>query len=447
MSYGVLALMILGTIIGGLLQNSVNTVLPNIMAEASVTVGQGQWLVSIFGLCLGIVVPLAAYFVRRFDMKSLFLVAMALFTVGTFLIAVAPDFAPMLIGRLLEGVGTGIMFPLIQVAVFQNYPRERWGTIMGVCGLAFGFAPNIGPTIAGIFAQAWGWRSIFWACGILSAAVTLAMLLLLPHMPGKGSAQRLDWPSVALSSIAFGGVLYGLTSATDEGFISAFCLVPLICGIACLVLFIVRQRRIPNPLWDLDAFHNRDFSVGTIMICLLFAAFISVTLVLPLGLMEVQGFSTLEAGMSLLPGALAALIMNPLSGIAMDRIGTRPVICLGAVLLLAGSIPMMQLGELNDLGYIMLLQGVRALGISTLIQPISTWSVRTLTGPLIPDGTAISNTLRQVAGSFGVSIAVLLMSIGGAVGSVSAFGVDLAIAFSTICTAILLALSLVYVRS
>ena len=143
---------------------------------------------------------------------------------------------------------------------------------------------------------------------------------------------------------------------------------------------------------------------------------------------------------------IAALIMNPLSGIMMDRIGVRPVICIGSVLLLAGTIPMMWLAQMDDLALIMLLQGIRTFGISSLIQPIGTWSVRSLHGRLIPDGTSISNTLRNVAAAFGTSIMVLLMSIGGPIGGVSAFGVDAAIAFSAVCSAILLVLSFSFVR-
>lgn len=446
MSYGVLALMVVGTVFGGLLQNAVSTILPDIMADTGVTVGMAQWLVSIFQLCLGIVIPLVAFFVRRFDMRFLFLLSMTSFTAGTFLIAVAPNFPLMFLGRTLEGIGTGITFPLIQIAVFQSYPRERWATIMGVAGLAFGFAPNIGPSIAGLLADVWGWRAMFWASGAGAAAVTALMIAFLPRITVDDPARPLDWPSVTLSTLGFGGTLVGLTNATDTGLGSIDCLLPLGIGVACLVAFLVRQRRITNPLWDLDAFLNREFAVGTICICLLFSAFVSVTLVLPLGMQEVQGFSTFEAGLSLLPGALAALIMNPLSGVLMDRYGTRPVVCVGSVLLFVGTIPMLQLAQMTDLAQIMLWQGVRAFGISSLIQPFTTWSVRTLAGRLVPDGTSISNTLRQVAGAFGVAISVMLMAMGGAAGSVSAFGVDAAIAFSALCSGVLMALAFAFVR-
>ena len=446
LSYGVLALLVVGTVFGGLLQNATSTVLPAIMADTGVSVGTGQWLVTMFQLCLGVVIPIVAFLVRRFDMKSLFLFSMALFTAGTFLVAGAPGFELIFAGRVLEGLGAGIMFPLIQVVVFQNYPRNRWGTIMGIVGLAFGFAPNIGPTIAGVMADAWGWRSMFWAAAVGSALLFAIMAVAVPRGLVHGEARALDWPSVGLSTLGFGGLLASFTNATDAGPASLACLLPLAVGSACLVAFLLRQRRIANPLWDLDAFRDRDFTVGTIMICLLFSAFVGVTLALPMGMQQVGGFSVLEAGLALLPGTIAALIMNPLGGVLMDRVGARPVICMGSVFLLAGSIPMVQLGEMDSLALIMALQGIRAFGISSLIQPISTWSVRSLAPALIPDGTSISNTLRQVAGALGTSIMVLLMSLGGALGSVSAFGVDAAIAFSALCSAVLLVLAFAFVR-
>lgn len=444
--YGVLAILVTGTLFGGLLQNAVNTVLPAIMDQTGVSVGTSQWLVTIFQLCLGVVIPLVAFLVRRFSIRWLFIVSMILFSVGTFMIAATTSFAVMFIGRVLEAIGAGVMMPLIQVAVFQNYPRERWGTIMGICGLAFGFAPNIGPTIAGICTQYWGWSSMFWGAAVGSVVVMLVMVVVLPHDTPQDEPRALDWPSVTLSTLGFGGVLLGFTNATDAGLASLDCLLPLAIGSVCVVVFLFRQRRIRNPLWDLSTFHDRDFTVGTIMICLLFSAFVAVTLVLPLGLQKVQGFDALQAGLSLLPGTVAALIMNPLSGILMDRIGVRPVICFGSILLVAGTIPMLQLGETYDLAYIMLLQGIRTFGISSLIQPISTWSVRSLVPSLVADGTSISNTLRMVAAAIGTSVSVLLMAIGGVTGSVSAFGVDTAMAFSLVCSVALLVLSFAFVR-
>ena len=133
--YGVLALMVLGTILGGLLQNAVSTVLPAIMQETDVSVGTAQWLVTMFQLCLGIVIPLVAFLVRRFDVKDLFFWSTALFAAGTFLVAAGNSFLLIFLGRFLEGIAAGVSFPLIQVVVFQNYPRNRWGTICssGAC--------------------------------------------------------------------------------------------------------------------------------------------------------------------------------------------------------------------------------------------------------------------------------------------------------------------------
>lgn len=444
--YAALTVMVLGTVMGGLLQNAVSTVLPAIMVETDVTVGVAQWLVTVFQLCLGIIVPLVAFLVRRFNVRDLFAFSMALFAAGTYLVAVAPSFEFLFAGRVLEGVGAGIGFPLVQVVVFRNFPRNRWGTIMGVIGLAFGFAPNVGPTVAGIFADLWGWRSLFWAVAVACTIITALMLALIPKQMAATDERVLDWPSVALSTIGFGGVLMGFANASDAGFASIQCLVPLVVGTLGLVVFVHRQRSISNPLLDLDSFLDRNFTVGTIMVCLLFAAFIGVTLVLPVGLQQVHGYDALHAGLALLPGTIAALLMNPLSGVLLDKYGPRFIICLGGVLLVVGTIPLMWLSAIDELWMVMLFQGIRTFGISSLIQPISTWSVRSLAPNLIPDGTSISNAVRQVAAALGTSVMVMLMSLGALAGEVTAFGVDAAMVFSAACSAVLCILGFVFVK-
>lgn len=446
LGYGALALMVLGTMFGGMLQNAINTVLPSIMGELSVSVGTAQWLVNSMQLCLGVVIPLVPFLARRFHVKALFLFSMALFAAGTFLIAAGDSFGVLFAGRVMEGISAGIAFPLIQVVVFQSYPRNRWGTIMGVVGLAFGFAPNVGPTVAGIFSDLWGWRSLFWLSAAAVSLLTVAMAFVLPRLRADSKAKPLDWLSVMLSTVGFGGILTALTNASGFGFASLQSALPLAVGAAALVAFCLRQLRIPNPLLDLRAFRNRDFTVGTIMVCLLFSSFIGVTLVLPVSLQSIHGFTELEAGLALFPGTIAALVMNPLSGVLLDRSGPRFIICLGSVLLLAGTIPFFWLDQISDLWLAMLLQGVRTFGISSLIQPISTWSVRSLMPPLVPDGTAISNTVRQVTGAFGTSIMVLLMSFGSATGDVTAFGADAAMFFSGLCSLALLVLAFAFVR-
>ncbi|WP_283170101.1 DHA2 family efflux MFS transporter permease subunit [Curtanaerobium respiraculi] len=446
LSYLALAVMVVGTSLGGMSQTGMNTALPQIMSDTGVSVGVSQWLVTLFQLCLGITMPTVAFLSKRFTAKSLFIASTALFALGSFIIAAAQTFPSMVVGRVLEGIGAGVQMPLVQMVVFAHYPRERWGTIMGFAGLAFGFSPNIGPMLVGVFIQSMGWRSAFVFFGALSLLIALIEVAALHSETVSGDALPLDIFSLLLSIAGFGILLLGFANVSDYGFASWETLVPLAVGLAGTAAFFAREVRVPHPLLDMAVFRDRDFTVGTIMVCLLFCAFIGVTLVIPLGLQKVQGFSALEAGMALLPGTVSAFIVNPLSGILYDRFGARPVICVGALLLVVGTVGMHDLGSMTDLWVIMGWQAVRAFGISALIQLLSTWSVHRLDAGLIADGTSVSNAFRQVAAAAGTSIMVILMAIGGSPGSITALGVDVAVFFSFVCSTILCVLAFAFVK-
>lgn len=445
-SYFALALMVLGSSLGGMAQTGMNTALPSVMYDLGITTDVAQWLITVFQLMLGIVMPLVAFLLRRFSTKRLFITSSLMFSAGSVVIALAAGFPLMFLGRVLQSVAVAIMFTMVQVVVFRKFPRERWGTIMGFVGLAMGFAPNIGPTIMGVLIQTWHWRGAFWCFAAISAAIALMACLAMRKSTTQHGATGLDALSLVASTLAFGGLLLGVSNISSYGFASLQCAIPLVVGIASMVWFVHRESRISNPLLSLKPFKNRDFTLGTIMSCLLFSAFIGVTLVLPLELQSVHGRSALEAGMSLLPGTVAAFVMNPVSGILYDRIGARRVVCVGSLLLFVGTVGMLDLGNMDSLVMVMAWQAVRAFGISSLIQPLTTWSLHALDGSIVADGTSVSNAVRQIAAAFGTSIMVLLMAVGGEAGSVTAFGVDCAMVFSLACSLVLMVMSFACVK-
>lgn len=446
-SYTSFVLMTFAATFGGLTQNIMNTALPALMAEVGISVTSGQLLTTVFPLCLGVVIPLVAFLSRRFSSRALVNVALLLFLAGSLLIAVAQTFPALLLGRILEGVATGILVPLVQVVVLQVYPQSRWGLLMGIVGIAMGFAPNVGPTIGGIFTDTWGWRSCFWFLSAFSCALLLAMLIWFrPTSITEDNPPKLDWASVVLSSVGFGSLLMGFSNASSYGFAEPESLGFIIVGIVVVVLFCVRQLRIANPLLDLRTFQDRNFTVGTIMVCLLFCAFIGITLVIPMQLQTVEHFTALEAGLVLLPSSFVAALMSPLSGALVDRIGVRPVAITAAAVLCVGTGMMLDLGHCTDLTYITIAQSVRQFGIASLIMPLTVWSVRKLKGHMVADGTSVTNALRQVAASLSTALMVLLMAGGGASGSVTPDGVNAAMFFSLGCAVVLLALALFTVR-
>ncbi len=445
-SYAGLAVLLCGGMLGGLTQTAMNTTLVSVMAELGMSVALSQWLVNAFPLVLGIVIPLSAHLSRRMSARSQFLLAMGCYLAGTAVLLPAQSFALLLVGRILQGVSAGILFPLMQVVVFAQFPLERRGTIMGFVGLTFGFAPNIGPTIAGAFTTAFGWRSAFAFLCVFALCVTVLGFFLIKRTPAVGQARSLDAASVALSSFGFGGLLMGFTNAADFGIASAECIAPFAVGAIAMVAFCVRQARIENPLMDLRAFKVREFTVGTVILGLVFCANIGTALVIPLELQAVHGFSALDAGLALLPGTITAVVVNPASGMIMDRAGARRVTCVCAAMLVVGSAAMVGLGDMTSLPQVMFWQLVRQIGISGVIMPVNTWSLNALPPELMPDGNSLTNTLRQVAAAIGTAVMVLLMTGGVPNGDVTAAGVNSAMLFGLLCVALLAVLSFAYVR-
>jgi EmrB/QacA subfamily drug resistance transporter len=352
----------------------------------------------------------------------------------------------LFVGRAVEGVATGILMPLVQVVVFTRFPSQRWGTIMGFVGLTFGVAPNLGPTIGGAVTAVWSWRVFFLGALALSLVAMAAMAKLLASGRAGDGAVTMDAPSLLLSILGFGGLLLGVSNAASAGFASAACLAPTAVGAVFVVAFVRREKRVQNPMLNMSVFSDRDFSLGTVMVSLLFCAFIGVALVLPLELQSLHGFDAMQAGMALLPGTVAAFIMAPVGGMLTDRVGARVVCAMGSVLLTVGTVLMLHLSTIDSLGQVMVLQAVRAFGISSLVVPYTTWSVHGLPHEIVADGTSISNAARQIAAAIGTSSMVLLMAGGATDGSVTAAGVDAAMLFSLVLTVAMTVLTFVFVK-
>lgn len=447
-SYLSFALMVFAATFGGLTQNIMNTALPSLMQDIGINVTSGQLLTTLFPLCLGVVIPLVAFLSRRFSSKALTLAALSCFLAGSLVIAVSHSFPLIVIGRILQGASTGILVPLVQVVVLALYPKERWGLLMGIVGIAMGFAPNIGPTIGGAFTQFLGWRSCFWFLSAFSLLLLTATLIWFnPRDITEKNPPRLDWPSLIFSSVGFGGLLMGFSNASSFGFSAPESFGFIIVGAAVVAVFCVRQLRIPNPMLDLRTFQNRSFRVGTIMVCLLFCAFIGITLVIPMQLQTVEHFSALEAGLVLLPSSFVAAVMSPVSGALVDRFGARKVSIAACAVLCIGTAMMLDLGHCADLGYISLAQSLRQFGIASLIMPLTVWSIRQLKGRMVADGTSVTNALRQVAASLSTAIMVLLMAGGVAGGNATPEGVNAAMALSLAIAVVMLIMAAATIRS
>ena len=444
--YALFAIVMLAGAFGNLSQTAVNAMMPGILGEFGVDVGLGQWLTTSYMLVLGVTVPVATFFSRRFSIRQHVFIALGFFCAGSLLDCIAVDFWMLLGGRVLQAVSTGLLMPLMQTIAMTKFPTDRRSTAMGIAGIAMGFAPNIGPTIGGAMIFSFGWRSFFYL--LLAAVIVLAAataLCIAAEKPADGAA-KLDAVSLMQSTLGFGGLLLAFSNASGFALTSPFIWVPLVLGILFLVLFVRRQNRVDDPLINMGIFKSRQFTSGFMALNFLHASFMGITLVSPLYIEGLCGGTSLDAGIVLLPGTLAALFLNPVAGALVDRIGIRPVVMVSGVLLAFGSIIMVFVDENTPLFVTMLFQAFRAFGVSGLMAPLISWSLADLPRSIVTDGSSFCIAVRQACASLGTSAMVYLITVVSPTAATPALAYQLAFAFSAVFAVLTFAYIVVRVK-
>lgn len=416
-----LAILTFITFVGNFTQLQLSAALPTIVEEFGITVTTGQWLTSIFQLTMGVMVPLTAFLTRRFSTRQIVIASMAVFTLGSLLAWVGPNFILVLIGRFLEAVGTGVMWPVLQITVFSIYPLDRRGMAMGTVGMAMSVAPAIGPTLGGLQTDLNGWRSIFLTLTVIGVIALLLSFFGLHNFGASDKGAKTDFFSVALSIFGFGGLMYGFTNIQSYPMWHPIVWVPMAVGIVGIVWFVVRQLRNAKrfasgerkqpALLDLYVLRNHGFTMGTAIAALSFFAFSSIVVIMPLYIQNCRGYSATISGLVMLPGALGQAISQFFGGKALDRFGARPVALIGTITLCIGTIMMSAVSISTWIWYVSICQFIRQIGMGFVLMPLTTWSLNCLEPKDVSAGSAITNTMRQIAGAIGAPVLILIMSV------------------------------------
>ena len=402
--------LISGAFITILNQTLLGTALPPIMEDLQLTESTVQWLQSVFMLVNGIMIPVTAFLIDRFTTRRLFLTAMSLFAIGTLTAAIAPNFSFLMVGRILQASGAGIMMPLIQTILFLMFPIERRGTAMGIFGLVIAFAPAIGPSLSGWLVDQFPWRSVFYVVLPIAIIDIIAAYFLLKNVTEQ-KKPKLDILSVILSTIGFGGILYGFSTAGDLSWSSYPVLISLMLGAVSLFVFITRQLKLKEPLLEFRVFKYGTFTLATGLGMVVFAAMIGTNVVLPLYMQTMIGYSALKSGLVLLPGAILMGLMNPITGYIFDTVGGKWMARIGLFLLTFTTFAFSILTETTSFAYLASMNAIRMASISLVMMPMTTLALNQLPDSLIPHGTAMNNTFRQVAGSIGTAVLVTVMAM------------------------------------
>ncbi|WP_395504094.1 MDR family MFS transporter [Bifidobacterium adolescentis] len=444
------------TFVGNFTQLQLSAALPTIVSDFGISVTTGQWLTSIFQLVMGVMVPLTAYLTRRFSTRQIVIASMAVFTLGSVFAWLGSSFVLVLIGRLLEAVGTGVMWPVLQITVFSIYPLSRRGMAMGTVGMAMSVAPAIGPTLGGVQTDLNGWRSIFLTLTVIGVISLFLAIFGLRNFGTRDASAKADFFSVGLSIFGFGGLMFGFTNIESYPFTHPMVWLAMLIGVVGIVWFVLRQihgarRQAADPskqppLLNLSVLKNKSFTVGTVTAALSFFAFSSIMVIMPLYIQDCRGYSATISGLVMLPGAFGQCIAQFFGGKALDRFGARPVALIGSITLLFGTIMMSLISMTSWIWWVSIWQFVRQIGMGFVLMPITTWSLNCLEPEEVSAGSAVTNTVRQIAGAIGAPVLVILMetftsvrwaALGGSKGMyavANVFGIQWALRVSaTIC--------------
>lgn len=388
-----------------------NVALPRLMGELRVDATTIQWLSTAFMLTMSVVIPTTGFLLQRLSVRTVFILAMSLFSAGTLLAALAPGFGVLLLARVVQASGTAIMMPLLMTSVLNLIPIARRGQVMGTVSIVISVAPAVGPTLSGIILQYLSWRFMFLT--VLPIAVA-ALLFGAAKLRGAADGERpgLDVLSVLLSVPAFGGVVYGLSQlgGTAGGLGPV---VPLVVGAVALVAFVLRQlalQRSGSPLLDLRAFAYPMYTVATALLMVGMMALFGVVILLPLYLQQLRGLDTLGTGLLLLPGGLVMGLLAPTVGKWFDRVGPLPLTLTGTSLITAVLVGLSFLAADTSVWLVMGLHVALSLGLALLFTPTFTSGLNPLPPRLYSHGSAILSTLQQVAGAAGTALLVAVMA-------------------------------------
>lgn len=297
-----------------------------------------QWLATGYFLTLGILVPVTGIMMQKFTTRQMFLTSIFLTLAGTILAASAPVFGVLLAGRVIQAAGLAINLPLTQNVIFTIFPPNKRGGAMGIMGLVMLAGPALGPTIAGLILDTLSWNWIFW---VTIPFLLFSLIFGFIYLPNVNELRKvsIDALSVTLSTIGFGGIVYGVSVGGEhDGWTSPTVIISIIIGLIALVLFAVRQTKMEHPMLNLKAFSYPLFVLGVFMSFITFFNMLSMLIILPMYMQMALMLAAFTSGLILLPGSLLNCVLAPIIGKLFDKYGPRAVITPGTLLVAIGYI-------------------------------------------------------------------------------------------------------------
>ncbi len=392
-----------------ILSTAMTTALPKVIEYFNVSTSTGQWVTSGYSLAMGVVMPLTAFLITRFPTKKLYMTGIGCFILGILLSIFGTNFGIMMAGRILQACGNGVLLSAAQVIILTVYPPDKKGAMMGTYGLATTAAPIIAPTLAGLMIDAFGWKSIFYlvlvimCISFIISGVAFEDVLELQN-------KKFDVISFVESIFAFGGITLGIGNISSYGLISVEAGFPLLIGIVVCLLFVIRQCGLSMPFLDVKILKNRNFAVSVISSMLLYLVMMGSSVMMPLYVQSIMGYSAVTSGLVTLPGSLATAVISPFAGRLYDKTGIKKIFVSGSVALVISNIGMSFITMSTPLWVAACLNVIRNLSIGSLMMPLLTWGTANVDYKKVADASSLLTSFRTTSGAIGSAVFVGIMT-------------------------------------
>lgn len=400
-----------GVFVGMFSETSLNIALPQLMKALQVGQSSIQWLVTGYMLVIGIVLPLSSLLTKWFTTKKLVLFGIGAFIIGSLISGFGNNFSIVLVGRMIQGIGTGIILTLMFTIAMLIFPPNKLGTVNGVLALVIMFAPAIGPTLTSLILAAGSWRDIFFTFALILVIAFVIGLFTLTNV-GQITKPKVDWLSIVLSIIAFSGLIAGASFASEMGWLSVPVLASLIVGISALVFYVRRQLKLNVPVLNMRVFRHRNLTLGAILVMIDFGIILSAMYLLPQYLQNGLLVAVALTGIIMLPGGVINAATSALAGRMYDSFGAKWPARIGFAVAFVGAVMLALVTTHSAIWYVILAHIILMIGAPLAMSPSQTSALNSLKGLESADGSAILNTMQQIVGALATALATSFLTVG-----------------------------------
>jgi DHA2 family lincomycin resistance protein-like MFS transporter len=406
-STAIIAVLVLSAFIATFNETILNVALSGIMKEMNINAGTAQWIITAYMIVTSVMVPVTAFLIQTFKTKSLFLSALGLLLLGTILAAISSSFSMLLISRMIQASGTGMMIPIMMNTVLLVAPKEKIGASMAICVSAISLGPAFGPTVSGIMLQYFSWHALFIMLIPVIILVMLAGYFVLANV-SELTKPKLDYISVILSTLGLGTIIYGISSISGSDVKIAF--ISFVIGIISMIIFIKRQLSLKEPMLNLSPFKYPKFVIGVLLVMVSMMTMFTMNVMLPMFIEGSLGKSSFIAALSLLPAVIFNGLSTPIGGKIYDKHGVKILVPVGLGIVSVFTLILSLSGSNTSLAIIILTYICVCIGVGLTMSPSQTHSLNQLPKQYYPHGVAIVNTLQQVSAAIGSSLFIGVMS-------------------------------------